>query len=207
MIKTAPTQRIGQFSGGIRGEHDARDRHRLDRSKLRNADLKIGEEFKQKSLELLVGTVNFVDQQDRRLVATDSREERTFQEIFFGKNVLLDGIGIFANALARFDGEELTLLIPLVKSGVLIEPLVTLQADQFGAVHGGKRFANFCLADSGFTLEQKRPFEEAHQPQRGGYVVISDIANGSKLVCDFFALQRHSAVTRSARSAGTKSRM
>ena len=67
--------------------------------------------------------------------------------------MLLDGVGIFANALARFNGEELTLIIPLVKSSVLIEPFVTLQPNQFGAVHGGEGFAHLCLADSGFTLE------------------------------------------------------
>ena len=72
--------------------------------------------------------------------------------------MLLDGFGIFANGLTRFDSEKLPLIIPLVESGVLIEPFITLQADQFGAVQGGKRFAYLCLADPGFTLEQKWPF-------------------------------------------------
>ncbi len=105
--------------------------------------------------------------------------------------MLFDGVGILADAFACLYREQLALIIPLVKRGVLIEALIALQPDQFGAVHGGKRLADLGLADAGLALEQQRPFEEIHQPQRGGDVVIGDIADGGELVRYVFALQRH----------------
>ena len=105
--------------------------------------------------------------------------------------MLLDGIGVFADPLAGFDREQLALIVPLVERGVLIEAFVALQADQFGAVHGGERLADFGLADAGFAFEQQRPLEEFHQPQRGGDVAVGDIADGGEFVGNFFALEGH----------------
>ena len=166
----------------------------LDGAELGNADLKVGKELQQKRLELLVGAVHFVDQQHRRRGAADGGKQRPFEKILLRENMLLDRVGIFADAFARFYREQLALIIPLVKRGVLIEALVALQPDQLGAVHGGKRLADLGLADAGLALEQQRPFEEIHQPQRGRDVAVGDIADGGELVRDFFALEGHQRI-------------
>ena len=146
------------------------------------ADLEVREELEQKRLELLVGAVDLVDQQHRRFFPADGGEQRPLQQIFFRENVLLDVVGILADALARLDGEELALIVPLVERGVLVEAFVALQADQLGAVHGGERLADFGLADTGFAFEQQRALEELHQPQRRGEVAVGDIADGRELI-------------------------
>ena len=97
------------------------------------------------------------------------------------------------DTLARLDGEELTLIVPLVECGVLIETLVTLQPDQFGAMHCSERFRNFGLADARFPFEQQRTLQKIHQPQRSRDVVIGDIADGGQPVRDIVAVQGHAA--------------
>ena len=94
--------------------------------------------------------------------------------------MFLDLVGVLA--LARLDGEQLPLIVPLVERGVLVEPLVALQADQLGAVHGGERLGDLGLADAGFALEQQRPLEEIHQPERGRQIPVGDIAGGGEAV-------------------------
>ena len=112
--------------------------------------------------------------------------------------MLLDGVGVFADAFAGLDGEELALIVPLVERRVLVEALVALQADQLGAVHGGERLANLGLADAGLALQQQRTLEEFHQPQRGGDVAVGDVADGGELVGNLFALDDHGASFRGA---------
>ena len=96
--------------------------------------------------------------------------------------MLFDRVGIHAGSLARLDGEELALIVPLVERGVLIEAFVTLQPDQFGAVDRRERLCNFGLADTGFTFKQQRPLQEIHQPQSGRHIVVGDVADGGEPV-------------------------
>ena len=102
--------------------------------------------------------------------------------------MLFDRVGIFADAFAGFDRQELALIIPLVERRVLVETFVALQPDQFGAVHGGQRLGDFGLADAGFAFEQQRAFEKFHQPQSGRDIAVGDVADGGELVGDVFAL-------------------
>ena len=167
---------------------------RLDGAELRDADLEVGQELEQEGLELLVGAVDLVDQQHRRLLAPDRGEQRPLQQIALREDVLLDRVGILADALARLDGEQLALIVPLVERGVLVEALVALQADQLGAVHGGERLGDLGLADAGLAFEQQRPLEEFHQPQRGREVAVGDVAGGGEAVGDVFAVEGHGAI-------------
>ena len=91
--------------------------------------------------------------------------------------------------LAGLDGEQLALIVPLVQRGVLVEALVALQADQFGAVHGGERLCDLGLADARLAFEQQRALEELHQPQRGRDVAVGDVADRGEAVGDVFAVQ------------------
>ena len=101
--------------------------------------------------------------------------------------MLLDALRVLARALARLDGEELALVVPLVERGVLVEPLVALQADQLGLVDLGERLRDLGLADAGLALDQQRPAEEVHQPQRGRKIAVGDVAGLGETVGDVFA--------------------
>ena len=80
-------------------------------------------------------------------------------------------------ALARLDGEELALVVPLVERGVLVEALVALEADQLGLVDRGERLRHLGLADARLAFEQQRALEELHQPQRGREIAVGDVAD------------------------------
>ncbi len=97
-------------------------------------------------------------------------------------------VGVLAGAFARLDGEQLALIVPLVERGVLVEALVALQADQLGLVHGGERLGDLGLADAGLALEQQRPLEILHQPQRGRDVAVGDVADGGEAVGNLVAV-------------------
>ena len=90
VIEAAAAQRVREFARPVRGQHDPRDRPRRDRPEFRDRDLEIGEELQQKRLELLVGAIDFVDQQYRRCLAADRCEQRTLQQIALRKNLRLD---------------------------------------------------------------------------------------------------------------------
>ena len=85
VVEAAPAQRVGELARAVRGEHDARDRRRFDRAELGNGDLEVGQELEQEGLEFLVGAVDLVDQQDRRLLAPDRGQQRPLKQIFSEK--------------------------------------------------------------------------------------------------------------------------
>src|SRR3546814_1190488 len=92
-------------------------------AQLGNRNLVIGKHLQQEGLEFLVGAVDLVDQQHRRLVLSDRRQQRTLQQELLGEDVLLHCFGALAAALARFDGEQLKLVVPLVNRRVGVEAL------------------------------------------------------------------------------------
>ena len=94
VIEAAPAQRVGQFAGAVGGQHHARDRGRFDGAKFRDADLEFRQQLEQESLEFLVGAVDLVDQQHRRLFAAYGGEQRPLEQIALGEDVLLDTVGV-----------------------------------------------------------------------------------------------------------------
>ena len=66
VIDAAAAQRLVQVARPVRGQHDDRLFGGAQRAALGNGNLEVGEEFEQEGLELLVGAVDFVDQQHRR---------------------------------------------------------------------------------------------------------------------------------------------
>ena len=114
---------------------------------------KSDEDFEEVGLELLVGAVDLVDQQDRRLLLADRLEQRPAQQIGFGEDVRLDLVGARRLVLARLDGEQLALVVPLVDRGIGVEAFVALQADQAGAEDGGQGLGGLGLADAGLAFD------------------------------------------------------
>jgi len=97
--------------------------------------LEVRQKFEEKRFELLIGAVDFINQQDRRPLLPDRRKERPLEQIAFGENMLLDIVGIIP--FTRFDGEQLALIVPLEKGRVLIEAFIALQAYEFRLVQTG----------------------------------------------------------------------
>ena len=116
--------------------------------------------------------------------------------------MLLDFVSVLA--LARLDGEQLALIVPFVERGILVESLVALQADQFGAVHLRQGLGDFRFADAGLALQEQWAVQEIHQPERGRQIAVGDIAGGGEAVGDGFAVHRHALTLRVAGAAQHK---
>ena len=86
-VEAAALQRLGQLARVVRGEDDDRHRRRRDLAQLGDRDLEVGEELEQHRLELLVGLVDLVDQEDDRVGAGDRLHQRPLEQEFLGEDV------------------------------------------------------------------------------------------------------------------------
>ena len=66
VVQAAALERVVDLAGPVRGEDHPRRPGGLDRADLRHGDLEVGQDLEQVGLELLVGAVDLVDQEDRR---------------------------------------------------------------------------------------------------------------------------------------------
>ena len=85
---------------------------RADGAQFRHTDLELAQHLQQESLELGVGAVDLVDQQQRRLVAGDGLQQGPRQQEAFGeKDLFLAGelVGGFRQAAGR--GQHLAQLV------------------------------------------------------------------------------------------------
>ncbi len=146
-------------------------------AELGNSDLIVGQHLEQIGLELLVGAVDLVDQQHRRVGLGDCLEQRAFQQVGLGEDVLLAGRG---TKLARFQDlyrQELALVVPLIDGSIDVQPFVTLQADEPAVERLRERFGNFGLADAGVAFEEQRTLQVFEQEQRRGQLRVGDVAD------------------------------
>ena len=89
-VEAAALQRLGQLARVVRGEDDDRHRRRRDLAQLGDRDLEVGEQLEQHRLELLVGLVDLVDQQDDRLGAGDRLHQRPLEQELLAEDVAVD---------------------------------------------------------------------------------------------------------------------
>src|SRR6185437_11224543 len=68
---------------------------------------------------------------------------------------------------------------------------VALEPDQLALMHRRQRLGDLGLADAGLALEQQRPLEEIHEPQRRRQVVVGDVADGAEALGDAVTLGDH----------------
>jgi hypothetical protein len=130
--------------------------------------LKFGEQFEEETFELLVGAIDFVDQQNggARSRGIDRLEQRPLDEKRFAVKLSM-GAGT-AERLGRIENsqfQQLARVVPLVQRMTDIESFVTLQTNQVGAERSRGRRGKGRLADAGFTLEKERPLEAKRQEQ------------------------------------------
>ena len=86
-VEAAALQRLGQLARVVRGEDDDRQGRRRDPAQLGDRDLEVGEQLEQHRLELLVGLVDLVDQQDDRLGAAIACISGRVEQELLGEDV------------------------------------------------------------------------------------------------------------------------
>jgi hypothetical protein len=123
------------LTGPVRGQDHAGRQRGGDRADLGHRDLEIGQDLQQVGLELLVGPVDLVDQQDRRhaIGRFERLEERPPNQEVRPEDVVGSRLVCLAARLEQADLEHLARIVPLVDGGVDVEALVALEPDQPGA--------------------------------------------------------------------------
>jgi hypothetical protein len=150
--------------------------------------------LEQEALKLLIGAIDFVDEQDRRALAlrVDGLEQRSFQKIF----VRVDRAQVFF--LARLQAQELARVVPFVQGVVDVEPFVTLEPNELGLEGTAQDPRDFGLAYTGSPLEEQwaahlEGEEEAHRDR-----IVRNVFFATKGFRDF--LKRVDAGPNAARN-------
>src|SRR5262245_26050022 len=109
--ETSALERVVELTRAIRGEDDGRAASRSNRPDLRNRDLEVGQDLEQERLELVVGAVDLVDQQDDGVGALDRLEQRPADQEVRAEQLLLGDRPLLRGA----DVEELPWVVRRVK--------------------------------------------------------------------------------------------
>jgi hypothetical protein len=80
VVQAATLERVGQLAGPVRGEHDHRRPLGPDRAELGDRDLEVAEQLEQEGLELVVGAVDLVDEQDRAVAELQRAQQRSGEQ-------------------------------------------------------------------------------------------------------------------------------
>src|SRR4051795_6839769 len=131
-IEAATLQRLGELAGVVRGEDDDRLGACLDHAQLRDGDLEVGEDLEQHRLELLVGLVDLIDQQDDRVLGADRLEQGAGEQELLPEDVRARLLPprLLVTAGLSLDPEQLLAVVPLIQSLGLVEALVALEPNE-----------------------------------------------------------------------------
>ncbi len=172
VVEAAPLQRVVDVAGAVRGEDDDRRALRAEHADFRDRDLEIGQHLEQVRLELVVGSVDLVDQQHRRwaLDGFDRPQERPLDQEALTVQLGFEFVGGAGGRLARGLGgaqvQQLAGVVPVVHGLGHVDALVALQPDQLTAGRDRQRLGQLGLADAGFALEQQRSVQRHRQEHR-----------------------------------------
>ena len=114
----------------------------------------VGQQFKQECLEVVVGTVDLVDQEhgrQRARVAQRGEQRPRDQEL------LAEHVGVFEGlptCLGQPNPEELAGVVPLVERLGEIDALVALQPNEGGMQDVSQGFRRLRLADTRLPLDE-----------------------------------------------------
>ncbi len=161
----------------VRGQDDPRRQGGLDRADLGDRDLEVRQDLEQVRLELLVGAVDLVDEQHRgdAVVRLERLEERPLDQELAAEDVVGGRPVCLTAGLQEPDLEHLARVVPLVDSGVDVQALVALEADQPAAERRGENLGELGLADAGLAFEQQRAPELERQEDRGRERAVGDV--------------------------------
>ncbi len=134
-VDAAALQRVVDLARAVRRDDDDRRLGGADRPELGNGDLEVGQQLEQVALELFVGAVDLVDEQDRRPRSRllDRAQQRPLDQERVGEQLSRRRPRIQrVRALEQPNLEDLPRVVPLVDGVADVEPLVALQANQLG---------------------------------------------------------------------------
>ncbi len=164
-----------EVAGAVRGQHDDRRVLRPLRAELGDRHRRLGEEFEQERLELVVGAVDLVDQQHRRPRAgmPQRAQQRSFDEELGREQI--DVVECLSTGLGEADAEQLTGVVPLVQRLGRVDALVALQPHEPRVEGRGERLGRGRLADPGFAFEEQRLGEPGGAEQGGRQSLVGEV--------------------------------
>ena len=199
VIKTAPLQGVVHLPRSVRREDDQRRVTGANAPQLWNCHREVGKGLEQKGLELVVRTVDFIDQQHRTR-APERLQDRAGHQESFAVQLVLDSLEIELRADRGADlrcpqMQHLPRKIPVVQGLSCIDAFVALQPDQGRAAGLGQCGGERGLSDAGLPLQQQRAAQRVGEKGCRGDSVVRQVARA--LQCGRDALR-----IRERRSAG-----
>ena len=199
VVQAAPLEGVAQVAGAVRREHHHRRVHGLAGAELGDRDRALGQQLQQEGLELVVGPVDLVDQQDDgpRARVLDGLQQRPGDEVVGAEEVVLGDRR--TGRLGQPDAQQLARVVPLVERLGGVDALVALQPQQWRVEHLGQRLGRLGLADPGLAFEQDRLGQLGGEEQRRRQPEVGEVVD---LVEP--ALQRSQRPPRSPRPEGRR---
>mgnify|MGYP001594628643 CR=1 FL=1 len=148
----------------------------MDRAELRDRDLEVGQHLQQERLELVVGTVDLVDQQHHGVVGVDRLQQRASDQELRPEQLVL-GDGSF---LRSSDVEELARVVPLVDGMGDVQALVALQPDQARTECDCERLRRLRLADAGLAFQQQGLLQREREEERRRQAPIGQVVGSAE---------------------------
>ena len=150
---------------------------RPDRAYLRDRHARVREQLEQERLEVVVGSVDLVDEQHRRSRAgvLERAQERAADEVVRPEELLLPERRV--TRVGEPDAEELARIVPLVQRLGRVDPLVALEAHQRGLQDEREGLGGLGLADTRLALEQERLRQAQAQEHRGRQALVDEVVD------------------------------
>src|SRR5581483_1183458 len=162
VVEAPPLERVVELSRPVGGEDHVRPLPRLDRAELRDRHLEVREHLEQERLELLVGPVDLVDQEQRPPLGLERFEHGSADQELAAEQLRL----VHRAGLGCAYVQELAGVVPLVHRVRDVEALVALQPDERRAERRRERLRGLGLPDSGLAFEEERLLEGEREVER-----------------------------------------
>ena len=153
---------------------------RGDGAELGDRHARLRQQLEQKSLEVVVGAVDLVDQQHRRSrtgVLERAQQRAPDQIVRTEQGVLTQRR---AARVGQPDAQQLPRVVPLVERLRRVDALVALQAYQRRVEHGGQRPSRLRLADACLALEQERLGQPQAEEHRRRKALVDEVVHGAE---------------------------
>jgi hypothetical protein len=153
---------------------------RADRADLRDRHAGLGEELEQERLEVVVGAVDLVDEQQRRPRAgvLERAQQRPADQVVRAEEVLL--AQLVAAGVGQPDAQQLAWVVPLVERLGGVDALVALEAHERRVEHRGQRLGGLRLADARLALEQQRLRQPHAEEHRRRQALVNEVVDGGQ---------------------------
>jgi hypothetical protein len=194
VVQAAALQRVVDFARPVRGEDHPWRALGPDRADLRDGHLEVREDLEEIGLELLVCSIDLVDEEDRRdagWIGLEGLEQRAADEELRPEDLAGIGARGLAARLEQPDLEHLARVVPFVDRGVDVEALIALEPDERRAEARREDLREFRLADAGLALEQERAAELEREERRRRERAIAHVIAFAERVLDALDRPEH----------------